>query len=269
MKKIVCALLIISVVALGAFSLVACNGDDTDKLVTIGYTLYEPMNYEENGVLVGFDTDLAKAVFEKLGYTVQFKLIDWNNKYVDLNAGTVDCLWNGFTANSADDDGIQRSQKVDFSYNYMQNAQAVVVRTDSSIATASDLVGKIGYAEKGSAGESYANELLSGSGSVSTATKQTDAILQVRTGAADYAVVDYQLANSMVGKGDFANLKMVSALESESEFYAIGFKKGSDLTAKVNGALVELAADGTIKALAEKYGVANSVILDYSDQISC
>lgn len=269
MKKIICAILIVSLLTVGAFTLVACNGDSDEKLVTIGYTLYEPMNYEdENGNLIGFDTDLAKAVFDKLGYKVVFKIIDWNNKYIDLNTGSVDCLWNGFTANSADDDGVQRSEKVDFSYNYMLNAQAVVVKTDSSITSASDLVGKTGYAENGSAGEAYANELLGDSGSVSTATKQTDAILQVKTGAAEYAVVDYQLAKSIVGKGDFANLKMIDSLKSESEYYAIGFKKGSDLTAKVNQALVELAADGTIREIAERYGVETSVITDYSDQIN-
>ncbi len=269
MKKIICTLLIVSMLAVGAFALVACNNNSDEKLVTIGYTLYEPMNYEdENGDLIGFDTDLAKAVFDKLGYKVIFKLIDWNNKYVDLSTGSVDCLWNGFTANAADEDGIQRSEKVDFSYNYMLNAQAVVVKSDSAIATASDLVGKTGYAEKGSAGEGYANDLLAGNGTVSTATKQMDAILQVKTGAAAYAVVDFQLANSIVGKGDYAGLKMIDALKSESEFYAIGFKKGSDLTAKVNAALVELAADGTILELAQKYGVETSVITDYSDQIN-
>ena len=80
------------------------------------------------------------------------------------------------------------------------------------------------------------------------------------------AVVDAQLAKAYVGKGDYADLKTVEELSSEVEFYAIGFKKGSELTAKVNAQLEALAADGTIAALADKYGVANTVIKDFSDQ---
>ena len=102
----------------------ACNnatsensGNNNVKTITVGYTDYAPMNYtDDNGELVGFDTELAKAVFSDLGYEVRFKLIDWSNKYMEVNSGTIDCIWNGFTANCADDDGIQRADKVDFSY---------------------------------------------------------------------------------------------------------------------------------------------------------
>ena len=90
------------------------------KTVVVGYTIYEPMNYfDANGKLIGYDTELAEAVFGNLGYKVIFQEIDWSSKYTDLNSGTIDCVWNGFTCNTADDDGILRSDKVDFSYNYM------------------------------------------------------------------------------------------------------------------------------------------------------
>ena len=79
-------------------------------------------------------------------------------------------------------------------------------------------------------------------------------------------MLDAQLARSYCGKGDYANLTIVDALSSDVEFYAIGFKKGSDLTAQVNAQLVKLAEDGTIAALAEKYGVANTAITDFSSQ---
>ena len=85
-------------------------------------------------------------------------------------------------------------------------------------------------------------------------------------GTADFAVVDAQLAKSYVGKGDYADLKILDDLSSDVEFYAIGFKKGSDLTAKVNAELEKLAADGTIATLAEKYGVSNTAITDFADQ---
>ena len=88
----------------------------------------------------------------------------------------------------------------------------------------------------------------------------------MNAGTVDFAVVDAQLAKSYVGKGDYANLKILEDLSSDVEFYAIGFKKGSALTAQVNEQLEKLAADGTIAKLAEKYGVATTAITDFSDQ---
>ena len=241
------------------------NPDAPEKTIVIGYTIYEPMNYkDETGKLVGFDTELAEAVFAKLGYKPLFQEIDWKAKYTDLNAGTIDCIWNGFTCNCADDDGIQRSEKVDFSYNYMENQQVIVVKADSAIEIASDLSGKIGAAEGGSAGESY-GEGFEGA-TIKAFDVQTKCIFEVNAGTVDFAIVDAQLAKSYVGKGDYANLKVLDGLSSDVEFYAIGFKKGSSLTAEVNGALEALAADGTIATLAEKYGVSNTAITDFSSQ---
>jgi len=236
------------------------------KTVVVGYTIYAPMNYFEDGSdeLIGFDTDLAKAVFENLGYTVIFQKIDWNQKYTDLDSGAIDCVWNGFTCNTADKDGILRSEKVDFSYNYMENRQVVVVKADSTIAAAADLSGKMGVAEGGSAGETYAQTFEGAS--IKGCLYQTDCLMEVNAGSADFAVLDAQLAKSYCGKGDYEGLKIVDALSSDVEYYAIGFKKGSELTANVNAQLEALAADGTIKALAEKYDVANTAITDFSDQ---
>ena len=245
------------------------NGTPTDpakkEVITVGYTLYAPMNYEdENGELIGFDTELAKAVFEALGYEVNFQLIDWSAKYTDLDSGTIDCVWNGFTCNSVDEDGIARADKVDFSYNYMENRQVVVVKADSAIASAADLEGKVAGVENGSAGEAYAKSFAD----VMTTgyDYQTTALLELKSGAIDFAVLDAQLAKSYCGKGDYTDLKIVDSLSSDVEYYAIGFKKGSELTAKVNAQLEALAADGTILALAEKYGVVNTTITDFSDQ---
>ena len=236
------------------------------KTIVVGYTIYEPMNYQDEatGELIGFDTELAEAVFEKMGYKVMFQLIDWGSKYTDLNSGTIDCVWNGFTANTSDDDGIARSEKVDFSYNYMENRQVVVVKKDSGIAAAADLAGKMGAAEGGSAGETYGKAFEGAS--IKDFPYQTDCLMEVNSGTADFAVLDAQLAKSYCGKGDYADLQIVEELSSDVEYYAIGFKKGSELTANVNAQLEALAADGTIAALAEKYGVANTAITDFADQ---
>lgn len=259
MKKIIALIL--------SLMLICCvfTGCGAKETVVVGYTIYEPMNYlDENGKLVGFDTELAEAVFGGLGYKVVFKEIDWKAKYTELDSGTINCIWNGFTANAADDDGIQRSEKVDFSYNYMENLQVVVAKTDSGIATKDDLKGKIADAEIGSAGETYAKKFegITFKGAI----KQTDCLLSVKSGNADFAVVDAQLAKSYCGKGDYANLAVVDALTSEVEYYAIGFKKDSELTDKVNEQLEKLAADGTLTKLAEKYNLATSVLTDFADE---
>lgn len=241
-------------------------GKEEAKTVVVGYTIYAPMNYMEEGSdeLIGFDTELAEAVFTNLGYKVLFQEIDWNQKYTDLDSGAIDCVWNGFTCNTADDDGILRSEKVDFSYNYMENRQVIVVKNDSPIVTAADLAGKQGAAESGSAGETY------GQGFDGVTIKgfnyQTDCLFEVNAGSVDFAVLDAQLAKSYCGNGDYANLKIVEDLSSDVEYYAIGFKKGSNLTAQVNAELEKLAVDGTIAALAEKYDVVNTTITDFSDQ---
>ena len=257
-KKII-AFALLAIMAVTCFA--GCKGQET---IVVAYTIYAPMNYMENGELVGFDTELAKAVFEGMDYKVVFKEIDWKTKYTELDSGNIDCIWNGFTANAADDDGVQRSEKVDFSYNYMENLQVVVAKKGANIATKEDLKGKIADAELGSAGETYAKGFEGTT--FKGAVKQTDCLLSVKTGNADFAVVDAQLAKSYCGKGDYADLEIIEALSSDVEYYAIGFKKGSELTSKVNEQLEKLAADGTINKLGEKYNVATSVITDFSSQ---
>ncbi len=258
MKKLLAILLCLITV----FALASCGSQET---IVVGYTIYKPMNYkDETGKLVGFDTELAEKVFGNLGYEVNFKEIVWENKYTDLNSNVIDCVWNGFTCNTSDDDGIARADKVDFSYNYMENLQVVVAKKDSGIKTAADLNGKIASAEGGSAGETYAKTF---EGIVfKSAGVQTDSLMAVNAGTADFAVLDNQLAKSYCGKGDYANLEIVEGLSSDVEYYAIGFKKDSELTAKVNAELEKLAADGTIAALAKKYGVETTAITDFADQ---
>jgi polar amino acid transport system substrate-binding protein len=224
------------------------------------------MNYRnDQGEFVGFDTDLATAVFEKLGYKVIFKEIKWDQKYLELNSGTIDCIWNGFTANTADSDGIARSEKVDFSYNYMLNKQVVVTTKElaASVTGFDSLSGKVGAVEEGSAGDTY---LASLTGSVKkSVVSQLEALQQIALGTADFVVLDEQLAKAYVGQGDYANLEIVTTLSSDPEYYAIGFKKGSELTAKVNKTLEELAADGTIAEIAKRYNLVTA-ITDFSDQ---
>ena len=260
MKKILAILLC-------AFMILPCFvGCGSKNELVIGYTDYKPMNYtDDNGELVGFDTEFAKAVCEKLGYTPKFQLIEWNNKYMELEGGTIDCVWNGFTYNCADDDGVQRSDKVDFSYAYMNNEQCVVVKADrlAELNDKAALAGKTVSAENGSAGEGVAKELTGNKENYIGATAQTDTLKELASGNVDFVVIDKTMAKSMVGQGDYSSLAIADNIEIEGEQYAIGFKKGSDLTAKVNQAIKELAEDGTLDRLAEKYGLTNYLIKEY------
>ena len=270
MKKLL-TLIITAVLALTAcIGLTGCKGCNNNKqTITVGYTLYEPMNYEnEYGVLVGFDTELALKTFTDLGFQVRFKLIDWNQKYAELDSGTIGCIWNGFTANCADTDGVQRGDKVDFTYNYMTNAQCVIrLNTAPELSSSEQLVGKTVAFEAGSAGDSYVGA-IAGNINKKAVTSQMDAVREVLSGTAQYAVVDLLLAKSIAGQGNFANVTINESIVIDAEYYAIGFKKGSPLTALVNAKLVQYAQDGTLATLAEKYGLSNQVITDYSDQIA-
>ena len=248
---------------LAATSMFACNKAEEDNVLTCGVTIFENMNEkDENGNWTGFETEFAQAVGKKINMEVEFQEIDWNQKYNELASGAIDCIWNGFTANS-DDNGTPRSELVDFSYGYMLNQQCVVIKKDNAelIKTEADLAGKTAGVEGGSAGEAYATSII-GDGKIETYPAQNKSFLEVKTGVIDFAVVDIVLAQNICGKGDYADLMIVEDIELASEIYAVGFEKGSELTAKVNKAIEELFEDGTIDALAKKYGFENSVQLN-------
>ena len=222
----------------------------------VGITIYEPMNYfDEAGELTGFDTEFAKAVCEKMGLSAEFVEINWDTKEVELAAKSIDCIWNGMTITE------ERMANMSISDPYVKNAQVIVVKADSEIATTTDLVGKTVVAEMGSAGEAQvigedADADLAQAEYVGVA-KQTDCLMEVKAGTAAAAVLDWTLAKSMVGEGtDFDDLMIVDGVELATEEYGIAFRKDSDVTAAVNAVIAELVADGTLPALAEKYGLA-------------
>ena len=220
------------------------------KLV-IGYTVYEPMNYTDaDGNFTGFDTELATAVCEKLGVEPEFVEINWDTKVVELDAKSIDCIWNGMTLT----DDIMANTATTKAY--AKNAQVVVVKDSTDYASTADLVGKTVVAEAGSAGEAAieGDENLAQADYVSKSV-QTDCLMEVAAGTADAAVLDLTLANAMIGEGtDYASLAIVDELNAEE--YGVAFRKGSDAAAAVDAAFDELKADGTMQALAEKYDLA-------------
>ena len=237
-------------------STAAAGDSDLDYIkgkgkMTIGYTVYEPMNYTDaDGNFTGFDTELATAVCEKLGVEPEFVEINWDTKIVELDAKSIDCIWNGMTLT----DDIQANTACTKAY--AKNAQVVVMKADADYSSTADLVGKTVVAEASSAGESAINddESLSQADYVSKSV-QTDCLMEVAAGTADAAVLDLTLASAMIGDGtDYADLAIKDELNAEE--YGVAFRKGSDAAAAVDTAFDELKADGTMQALAEKYELA-------------
>ena len=219
--------------------------------MTIGYTVYEPMNYTDaDGNFTGFDTELATAVCEKLGVEPDFVEINWDTKIVELDSKSIDCIWNGMTLT----DEIMANTACTKAY--AKNAQVVVMKADADYTSTADLVGKTVVAEAGSAGESAIQD----DGSLSQAdyiskSVQTDCLMEVAAGTADAAVLDLTLATAMIGDGtDYANLTIKDELNAEE--YGVAFRKGSDAAAAVDAAFDELKSDGTMQKLADKYSLS-------------
>lgn len=224
--------------------------------MVIGYTVYEPMNYtDENGNFTGFDTELARIVCEKLGVEPEFVVINWDTKEVALAAKDIDCIWNGMTLDA------DREANMACTDPYVKNAQVVVVKEGFDYTDTSSLIGKTVCAEIGSAGEIQikGNEETKPDPNLAQAeyvgkSVQTDCLMEVKAETADAAVLDMTLANSMTGEGtNYSDLVIVDHLATEN--YGVAFRQGSDIRDAVNEIFAEMVADGSLKALADQYGL--------------
>lgn len=227
-----------------------------------GITLFEPMNYyDENGELTGFETEFTKAVCEKLGVEAKFQEIEWDKKEIELNAKTIDAIWNGLTVTE------DRKENMSFSKSYVRNKQVVVIKVDNKdkYTDEASMAGASCAAESGSAGQTAieSSDVLSKNEFIGSSA-QKDVLLEVKSGTVELGVLDYVMAKASIGEGtDYNDLMIVEGVELAPEEYAIGMRKGDTETVeKVNGAIDELVADGTLKALAEKYGLADVYAFD-------
>ena len=252
---VICAALVISCSSQGKTDAASSDwaGIEEKGNMVIGYTVYDPMNYfDSEGNFIGFDTEYAEAVCE-LGVKADFVEIDWSTKEVELSAGNIDTIWNGLTVTE------ERKENMSFTTSYMENKQVVVIKKDNAdkYKSTADLVGASVAAEAGSTGEDAINddENLSQATFVGV-TKQTDALLEVKAGTSDAAVIDFTTADAMVGEGtDYSDLMIVPGSDLAIEEYAVGCRKGSDLADKISEATAELIKDGTLEKIAEKYGL--------------
>lgn len=221
--------------------------------LVVGITDFEPMDYQdENGNWIGFDADLASAFAESLGVDVEFVEIDWDNKILELDGKTIDCVWNGMTLTD------EVTSSMSCTNAYCNNAQVVVVpSSEADKYQDTDSLKNLTFAvESGSAGEAQANELGL---NYTAVTAQSDALMEVAAGTSDAAIIDSLMAGAMVGEGTgYANLTYTIGLNDEE--YGVGFRKGSDLTEELNNFFKSSYADGSMEQIAEKYGVQAAVV---------
>lgn len=269
MKKI----LVLMLTLVMAFSLTACGGSKDGKEVSgkassdesdmayvkdkgtlvVGITDFEPMDYkDENGEWIGFDADMAKAFAESLGVKAEFVEIDWDNKIMELDGKTIDCVWNGMTLTD------EVTSSMSCSNAYCNNAQIVIVPKDKAdkyqdTDSLSDLTFAV---EAGSAGEEQVKALDLNYTAVKA---QADALMEVAAGTSDAAVIDSLMAAAMVGEGtSYDNLTYTVGLNNEE--YGVGFRKGSDLTEALNEFFSSSYKDGSMTTCAETYKVQAAVI---------
>ena len=219
----------------------------------VGITEFEPMDYQDaSGEWIGFDADLAKAFAESLGVTAEFQLIEWDSKVMELEGKTLDVVWNGMTLT----DDVKTAMEC--SNPYFNNAQVVIVPKDKAdqYQTVESLEGLQFAAENGSAGQAEIEKL----GNSCTATQdQATALLEVQSGTADAAVIDYLMAAAMTGEGtSYADLTYTVSLNDEQ--YGVGFRKGSDLAAALNEFFKASYADGSMQQIADTYKIGDKLV---------
>jgi len=255
MKKFITMLLAI-LLMLTCFT--ACGAkDDSDmayvkknsKLV-VGITDYAPMDYkDENGEWTGFDAEFARLFAGHLGVDCEFFVIpNWGTKFMELETKQIDVVWNGMTIT---EEALTNSSVSD---PYVINAQVVVMKSDvvENFADTDALAGLNIAVESGSAGEICANEIAGAN--VIPLQNQEAALMEVAAGTSDACIIDITMANAMTGEGTNYDALSYKLSLSEEE-YGVSFRKGSDLTEEFNAFMIELRNEGTLRTLADKYGL--------------
>lgn len=217
---------------------------------TVGFDQdFPPMGFVgEDGEYTGFDLELAQETAKRLGLTYVAQPIAWDAKNMELESGNIDCIWNGFTMTGREDEYT-------WSEPYMENSQVVVVMEDSGIETLEDLAGKIVEVQADSSAEAALKEmpdLTSTFGTLQTTPDYNTAFMDLEMGSVDAIAMDVIVAGYQMQEREGSFKILEESLASEE--YAIGFKKGNtELCEKVQKTLEEMAADGTMAEISEKW----------------
>ena len=231
----------------------------TDVLAAGHFTLgldavFEPMGFtDDNGEIVGFDIDLAKAVGEKMGVDVEVKPIDWDSKDMELSSGKIDVIWNGFSITD------ERRQEVLFSNPYLSTKQSIVVKKGSDITKKADLAGKKIALQDGSTSEDAlkadtATYESVGDDNISRFKENSQVLMEVDSGRADAAVIDEVFVRYYLQKENLLDKYTVLEEGFDEEDYGVGGRKGDyALMEAINKALDECKADGTTSEISQKW----------------
>lgn len=268
MKKKTVAVMMAALMAMGMMSAVSVQAGVEDKTLIVGFDAeYPPYGYmDENGEYTGFDLELAQAVCDLEGWELEKKPISWDSKDMELDSGSIDCIWNGFTMNGREEDYT-------FSVPYVDNSQVIVVAEDSGIEKLEDLAGKtVGVQAASAALDVLQSEEEGGQKALSDTfaalnefADYNTAFTELQAGALDALAIDVGVAKYQINSRGEGFVMLEESLNTEQ--YAIGFKKGNDeLCDIVNADLQKLTDDGTVQKLAEKYEIADMVTLTASGE---
>ena len=240
MKKIISLTLALM---LAVCCLAGCGAKDENTLTMATNAEFPPFEYLEGEEIVGADVDIAKAIAEKLGRTLEITNIDFDAALTGAATGKYDVAIAGVTA--TDD----RRQNMGFTDDYYTASQAIIVNTDSAIKVAADLTGKTVSCQEGTTGEQY---LLDNGYTVQSFKTGAEAITALVSGKVDAVVIDDAVARALSAKQEGKTVVLEEALTEEA--YAIVTKLGNDeLIAEINKALAELKAEGKLAEIFEKY----------------
>jgi polar amino acid transport system substrate-binding protein len=227
------------------------KSEDSNTLIVGFDQNFPPFGYVgDDGEYTGFDIEMATECAKRMGKEVVLQPIDWDAKDMELEAGTIDCIWNGFTINGRED-------KYTWSKAYMDNSQIFVVKADSGITSLADLAGKVVEVQKESSAQTALEDddhkdLLASFGQFLTVDQYNTAFMDLESGAVDAIGIDIGVAKyQLQGKED-----KFTILEEQisSEQYGIGFLKGNEtLRDEVEATLMEMVEDGTFAKISDKY----------------
>lgn len=221
------------------------------KLI-VGITDYEPMDYQIEGSneWIGFDADMAKLFAQRIGVEVEFVEISWNQKTTEIASKSIDLIWNGMTISD------ELKSEIDFSVAYATNMQVAVIKKSNqdSINSVATVKASSIAVEEGSAGDTVATDTLQAS-TINRVENQVQSLLEVKAGTSKVAIVDYTMAYSIIGKGDYTDLMIVdtTAVSFNQELFGVGARKGSDMVKELNAFFKEQYENGKMTELATKY----------------
>ena len=266
MKKKAVAVVMTAVMALGMVSAVSVQAGIEDKTLIVGFDAeYPPYGYmDENGEYTGFDLELAQAVCDLEGWELEKKPINWDSKDMELNSGSIDCIWNGFTMNGREDDYTWTPA-------YINNTQVFAVNKNSGIKKAADLAGKNVLVQADSSALAALQDeentdikaLADSFGSLTQVPDYESALMELEAGSADAVAMDEGVALTKQAQND--NIVILDDVISQEQ-YGIAFKKGNDeLRDQVWSTLLEMEKDGTVDKIAAKYPSINTANICISD----